>query len=157
MSDVLEIHEKNCQRNDATNLLQLSVDGVQESKSNSVSLDVYSIKKKNCRCIYPLKIIRPINKHFVPFRPHLSSILSSITRANCTLDALVADNLKRSNLKETLNHASNFGCEYCVSKAVQYKEKNINPAEERKKTDLKIKKFLNEIEILKKNLDRRQT
>lgn len=118
--------------------MQLSLDGVQESRSTSISLDVFSIKMKKCRNIYPLKIIRPINKFPISYRPHLKNILDSLKEFNTLLDAFIADNPKRSIVRECLCHSSNFACEYCTSKAVQYLHKL---SEDREKMELEIKKI----------------
>lgn len=45
--------------------------------------------------------------------------------------------------RKALNHASNFACEYCTSKAVKYK--NINSKENQKENLLKIKNLEKQI------------
>lgn len=146
---MLELHRLRCP-NFGEPRLQLSLDGVHESRSTSVSLDVYSIKIENCRQIYPIKIIRPLNKFNVEHQPQLKSILDSMRECNCVLTDVIADNLKRAILRGALNHASNYACEYCVAKAVQCLDDSIKSKEEKKKNDLKIKKYEKDIEELKK-------
>lgn len=126
----------------------MSVDGVQECRSNSVSLDVYSIKFKDCRNIYPLKIIRPLNKFNIDYKPQLQDILDSLHRCKCALKTVIGDNPKRAILREALNHSSNYACEYCTSKAVQYSNNNPAALKEKKENDLKILKFEKEIRSL---------
>ena len=104
---------------------------------------------KNCRNIYPLKIIRPLNKFPVPFKPQLHSILEDLFRNDSVLDQFIGDNPKRALLKEVLNHASLFGCDYCFGKAIQYAEKNSKVNEETKKNVLLIKKFEKQVSLLK--------
>lgn len=128
--------------------MQLSLDGVQECRSNSVSLDVYTLKFVNCKNIYPLKIIRPVNKFHVDYKPQFKAVLDSLKACACELDSLVADNPKRSELKDVLCHSSNFACEYCTSKAVQYKETCVTSNEEKKKNELKIKQIEKEIKSI---------
>lgn len=137
MADVLRLHDDVCPTSEDSNYFQLSADGVQETKSNRISLDVYSIKKKNCRQIYPLKIIRPINKFHVDYRPHLKRILDSFQETNSILDCFVGDNPKRSNLKECLCHSSNYACEYCVSKAQRYIEKCMQNSDDKNELEIK--------------------
>lgn len=150
MSDVLDIHEGVCplaQENQRH--LQISVDGVQEAKSNSVSLDVYTMKMRNCRNIYPLKIIRPLNKFQIAYKPHLQEVLNDIQNSECVLDHVVADNLKRAILKEVLNHCSNFACEFCFSKAVRYTHQDDKAIAEKKANQLKIKQYEKQIRSIR--------
>lgn len=148
ISDVLDIHEKICGNHHEERNIQLSIDGVQECRSNSISLDVYSMKMKNCRTVYPLKIIRPIHKFHIDYKPHLKAILDSFTDTNCVLNEFVADNKKRATVKEVLNHASLFGCEYCTSKACPYREKKSKLLEEKKSNEMNIKKIEGQINSL---------
>lgn len=129
--------------------LQLSLDGVQECRGNSISLDVYSIKFDHCRCIYPLKIIRPINKFNVPYKPQLLDILTSFHNAECILKHFIGDNPKRATVREALNFASNYGCEYCTCKAERYRDKNVKSNAEVRENELKIKKFEKSIQTLR--------
>lgn len=149
MRDVVQIRRENCPRHEEPLTAQLSLDGVQESRSTSVSLDVYSVQVGNCRDIYPLKIVRPVNKFNLSYKPQLESLLKNLNEWKVAIDAFIADNLKRSNIREFLNHASNFACEYCTSKAVQYSEMNLKAEEEKKKILLQIKQFEKEINFLK--------
>lgn len=124
---------------------------MQECRSSSVSLDVYSMQVSNCRCVYPLKVIRPINKYKVDFRPHLKTILDAMIEANAWLKALIADNPKRSDIREALSHASNFACEYCISKAMHFTEINVKASDEKKQNDLSIKQFEKQIRTLRRS------
>lgn len=94
---------------------------------------------KNCRTIYPLKIVRPLNKHKLDYKPLLLAILNSLHENGCPLFAFIADNPKRAIIREALNHASNYGCEYCNSKAVQYSHGKAMSSEEKKEMELRIK------------------
>lgn len=150
MEDVINIHAETCPRENGDQLdVVLSLDGVQECKSNNVSLDIYSVKINKCRHIYPLKIIRPLNKFFIPYKPHLQSILKDFEDCHCILKYFIGDNPKRSTVREALNHASNYACEYCVSKAERYIEKNFKLVEEKKKNELQIRQFEKQIHDLK--------
>ena len=73
--------------------------------------------------------------------------MAGLQEANCFLSAFIADNLKRAILRESLNHASNFACEYCISKAVQYCE-NYPKAKDNDENDLQIRHFQQQIEFL---------
>ena len=115
MSDVMIIHRQTCPN--FNNTLDLSLDGVQESKSSSVSLDVYSVSFKSCKNVYPIKIIRPNNKYKVDDQMFLKAIIDDITSNGCIIDSAIFDNPKRSFVRCALCHSSSFACEYCESKA----------------------------------------
>ena len=119
--DIINLHSKVCpnsQKNENKSL-QLSVDGVSESKSSTVSIDVYSSKFNKCRSIYPHRIVRPLKKGFVNNKEQLRNFVFDITANETTIDSIVADNLKRAVMKGCLNHAAMFPCEYCFAKGVQ--------------------------------------
>lgn len=129
---------------------QLSVDGVAECRSNSISLDVFSIKFSNCKNIFPVKIVRPLEKYKMDPKDQLREILQEFEENGIQLEQFVADNLKRATFKGSLNHASNFPCEYCFGKGVRLlmvtksqsklSAKNIK---EKKTLDDKIKRLRN--------------
>ena len=100
--------------------LQISCDGMSESKSSSVSLDVYSSKYKSCKAIFPHKIVKPLKKAIVDPLKQFSDFIEDLISNEMTIDEYVADNLKRATGKNCLNRASNFPCEYCFSKAVRF-------------------------------------
>ena len=100
----------------------LSLDGVSESKSTSISLDVYSIKFEGCRDVYPIKIIRPVSKHPIDLQEQFSLVLNSVASYNLILQALVGDNPKRSFFRNSLQFSAKNGCEYCFASGVSYKE-----------------------------------
>lgn len=132
MSDALQIHEELCPRDTQDRKIVLSTDGVQECHSNMVSIDVFSFKHQGCRNVYPIKLIRPLHKYRISYRPHLEAILNDLSDCHCILEALIADNPKRAMIREALNHASSYACEYCTSKAVQYTETDMKIEEEKK-------------------------
>ena len=121
MEDVLKIHSRVCpnfQKN-----IQISVDGISEAKSNTVSLDVYSSKFRGCRYIYPHRLVRPLKKEYVDNHEEFKKFILDICENDTHIDTLVADNLKRAVLKQCLNHAALYPCEYCFAKGVKFSEK----------------------------------
>lgn len=148
MKDVSSIHESICPNHQSRDV-QLSLDGVQECRSNSVSLDVYSVKIEGCRNIYPLKIVRPINRFKLDYKPQLQDVLENLAQANFCLRCFIGDNPKRAIVREALNHASYYGCEYCTSKAERYAGDTIKFNEEKKRNNLQIKKFEKQIHELR--------
>ena len=120
MSYVKDLHLRVCNNFDCS--LDLSLDGVQESKSSSVSIDIYTVSFKNCKNIYPLKIIRPTNKYKVEEQKQLKSIIDDIYSNNCVICSAIFDNPKRSFVRCALCHGSSYACEYCESKAVYIRD-----------------------------------
>ena len=149
--------------------LQVSCDGMSESKSTTVSMDVYSSKLPNCKAIFPHRIVRPLRKFPIDNNFQLSCFLNDILENDGNIKQFIADNLKRANAKNVLNHASNFPCEYCFCKGVKFKpnssaseklsEKQLKEIREklRKKhgTNIDINELEKEIEAhLKSNTSR---
>lgn len=117
VADLVAIHENKC-INFNENLVQLSCDGVHESRSSNVSIDVYSISMKNCKNIYPHKLVRPLN-YKVDHQQQLGEILQDISANGLRISQFVADSLKRCVAKNVKGHSSWFPCEYCYSKGTK--------------------------------------
>lgn len=118
--DLIQINEAKCKNKERFRPSQLSCDGVSECKSNLRSLDVYSARFKGCRMVYPHTLVRPLPKYKVDSSKYLSNFIKDMHENQCVIKAFIADNLKRANAREALNHASSFACEYCFSKAVSH-------------------------------------
>lgn len=100
--------------------IMLSLDGVSESKSTTTSLDVYTLKFRGCRDIYPIKIIREINKYKIDGMEQLSKVLEAVLDQDLEIDCLVADNPKRSFLRNSLQAGGKLCCEYCFQAGVSF-------------------------------------
>ena len=95
-----------------------------ESKSSSISLDVFSSQRRNSKVVYPYRIVRPLGKNSAinekkQFELFLNDILEN---TECKIDHFVADNLKRASIKGCLCHSVAFPCEYCYSRGVPSKK-----------------------------------
>ena len=133
-----------------SNHINLSLDGVQESRSTNISTDIYSFTFKNCQKVYPLKMIRPINKYKTDDRRHLQEVLQDINENDLIIDDIIGDKPKRSFMKEAMNQNSKFACEYCESPAVHViDEKKIE--EIKKKYALQKESILTQIENINSN------
>lgn len=131
--------------------VQLSCDGVSECRSNSISMDIYSTKVKGCQQVYPLRIIRPIDKTYVGLENHLQSVIDEMNLCFMLIKQYIADNPKRALAKMCLNHASVFPCEYCFARGSKNECAPKDLEIFRKKMDLK-KVLINEkIADLKSN------
>lgn len=122
MKDVKEVHQRLCPQ--FRSVLDLSLDGIQESKSSSLSADVYSVSFKGCRMVYPIKIIRTFNKYKIDEQAEFQKVINDINENNLTTETAVGDNLKRSFMRCALCSGASFACEYCESKAHYIENKN---------------------------------
>lgn len=116
MKDIIKLHQKVCP-SFKPSMLQLSIDGVQEAKSSVVSLDVYSICFTKCRNIYPVRIIRPINKYKIDEQQQIAAVLQDITDNGLYIYSAALDKIKRSVACCIMSHSAYYPCEYCESKA----------------------------------------
>ena len=102
----------------------MSLDGVQESKSSTASIDVYSIKFNGCRNIYPIRLVRTCGRFKYNEQEELRKVLEDINNNGVIIDCAVFDNLKRSTCRCAKNHSARHGCEYCECGAVTHAVSN---------------------------------
>ena len=105
VEDIVRIHTSKC--NNIVEMygektVQLSCDSVSECKSNGISIDVYSIKFTNCKHVYPLQIIRPLQKNQIDHGDRLQHSIQDLTDNACRILQYIADNLKRATAKGCL-------------------------------------------------------
>ncbi len=95
----------------------LSLDGVPESKSGGVSIDVLSIKYENCRNVFTVAIMQPARKGLgLTEEIVLEPVLSRLAETHLSVRRIIADAPKRANLRGLKQHSSKFGCPYCKAK-----------------------------------------
>lgn len=104
--------------------MTFSLDGVQESKSSAVSVDVYTVSFNGCRVVYPVQIIRQSNKFKINEQQTIKRVIDDINQNECRIHTATCDNLKRSILRRAKCHSASFPCEYCECKAVLVKGEN---------------------------------
>ena len=102
--------------------VNLSCDGVADSNSSNVSLDVFSICFPECSTIYPITTIRPTKKSAVDLLSELTIILNELKEENVKIRNVFADKPMRSRLKNCKGHSAYHGCEYCRSSAEYYQD-----------------------------------
>ena len=119
MKDILNQHIQICsQRNQP--IVSLSLDGVQECKSTNASIDIYCVKFKQCRNIYPVRLIKRFNGYKYNEQEELQHVVSDINENEIDLETAVLDNPKRSVAKNVKSHSATHPCEYCECAAVSY-------------------------------------
>ena len=111
------MHHRKCPNSNVAEV-HLSYDGVQESKSSSASIDIYSVSFPPCRKVYPLKLIRPTNRFKYEENHYAELVINEINESDSVLRAIVLDNPKRSLIRRALSHSASYTCEYCEGKAV---------------------------------------
>ena len=126
--------------------MKLSLDGVTESRSSTVSLEVYSAKLQDCHCVYPLRIIRPLTKTSVQFRDELNKVLTDIEQNDYDLTHIIADNPKRAFLRNGLCHGAKYACEYCYqtgSRLCETKQiqKELKESEKKSYEDTELNRY----------------
>ena len=117
---MIQIHESCCP--DPATEVQLSCDGVSETKSTLTSLDVYSVRFMDCRNVYPIQLIRPLTEY--PKIDYLARIINELHDCNITIHSFLGDNPKRSLARHCLSHSSSFPCEYCFQQGALFRESN---------------------------------
>ena len=103
----------------------------------------------NCQYVYPLEIIRPVNKTKLDHNRYLDSVIQNIMESNCKICQYLADNLKRATGKCCLNHASLFPCEYCFARGVRIV--NNSMSEQNEKTEMELSLINEKMTKLTKN------
>ena len=150
--DVLKIHRDACKShqnyNDNQIQLNLSCDGVADSKSSAVSMDVFSVSFPECSTVYPICTIRPTKKNSVDFQSELKLILEDLKKENVKIINVLADNPMRALMRYFKNHSSYFSCEYCRSSAEYYQDQAS-----KKKLQEFVKKSLKKTDALKKEIE----
>lgn len=61
-----------------TSPIQLSTDGVQESKSSQTSITAFTIKFAECQHVYPIACFRSLNFHKLDCNVYLSHLVDEL-------------------------------------------------------------------------------
>ena len=99
--------------------MKLSLDGISESRSTNISLDVYCVKINECKSVYPIRIIRPLSKLSVNYMSQFQKVLDEIQLTDTELTHVIADNPKRAFVRNSLCHGARFACEYCYAQGIE--------------------------------------
>ena len=137
VADVIAIHENICPRSaKCKKELQLSCDGVKESLSTNISLDVYSVKFSGCKLIYPLHIIRPLQKVTIDHINQLKNVLDDIYVNEYKVSQYIGDQPKRSRARQCLCFSSWYPCEFCFAKGTKIVTNSTENKKEKEKLNL---------------------
>ena len=129
VKDVLKIHSETCRKHqhlDQEHIeVNLSCDGVADSKSSTVSMDVFSISFPECSRVYPLSIIRPTKKNYVDFKSEIRTVLDDLKQERVKILNFLGDNPMRALMRDCKNHSGYFSCEYCRSSAEYFQDPKV--------------------------------
>ena len=116
----MDIHRSTCPQIGEEEIpsLQVSCDGVTETKSTTVTLDVYSSRTTKCKIPYVHKFVRPLGKFKLDNRRHLNEFLIDVKSVGRVCQ-FIGDNPKRALARECKHHSSNFAYKYCFAKATR--------------------------------------
>ena len=116
LSDIIQCNEKlhpNIQHEDYK--LIISNDGVPESKSSSISLDVISVKFTHCKTIFPWKILRTQKGFKLSAKEYFEPCIQDIIREKICVILFVLDAPKRAFIIYQKSHSGYFSCDYCLA------------------------------------------
>lgn len=105
-----------------SNVIDLSIDGVPESKSGGRSVDILSVQFRGCKQVYVVAILQP----FVKALPKKVDIVSKMFLRDFPLTCLelryiIADAPMRCKIRGTMQYNAKHGCDYCyVAKDKKY-------------------------------------
>lgn len=86
-------------------------------------MEVWSLRFKGCRNIYPLAQGRARKGFTVPFLPILEMVLDSIKRAKLKLRYVIADLPQMAKFRMQHSHSGCYGCPFCMAKSTSVAKK----------------------------------
>ncbi len=125
LADVVALHCKLHTDSDQPTALDLSVDGVPESKSGGRSIDILSVRFLGCRSIYSLAVLQPMRRGLgLGEEVVLEHFLEDLDVSGLTVRRVIADAPKRAALRGLKQHSAKYSCPYCKAS----KDKGVFPA-----------------------------
>ncbi len=95
----------------------MSLDGIPESRSSGLSLDVLSVRFTDCQSVYSIAIMQPGKKGLGnKDEATLKHFLEDLRGSDLRLRFVIADAPKRASLQGLKTHAAKKGCPYCFAK-----------------------------------------
>ena len=119
LQDVIKLHKELHPSGPAPTEFDFSVDGIPETKSSGLSIDVLSIRMTTCRTVYTLAVLQPARKAMqLPDSIVLEHFLDEYRGCGLRVRYAIADAPKRSALQGMKQHSANYGCPYCKAKKI---------------------------------------
>ena len=105
--------------------VNLSIDGVSETKSTSRSLEVMSVQFETCREIYPCVILRPevFQKKAMKesFEAYIANFLEEMESENMKLNKVIVDAPERAYCRKQKSHGGFNSCDLCLANPESYR------------------------------------
>ena len=148
--EIHKIHRKICRRGRQIQnpKIKLSLDGVQESKSSTVSLETFSINFIGCRTIYPIRLIRPHHKFKFDEQIQIGEVVNDINESDIIIDTCVLDKPMRSKMRNFQGQCAKYPCEYCEACAVTLFDPKNAPS-----IELTKKRYKQQIDNIKEKIE----
>ncbi len=94
--------------------IDISVDGVPESKSGGKSVDILSIRFLGCRGVYSLAVLQPTRRGLgLGDDIVLEHFLEQLEESDLRIRRVIADAPKRAGLRGMKQHSAMYSCPYC--------------------------------------------
>ena len=130
--DIIHLHQDMCDQHAdvANHNVILSVDGVNETRSTSRSLEVVSLKFQGCQQVYPCLISRPephrkkAMKHWVD--AYMSLFVLELVDLGQPVEHMVMDAPERANVRKQKAHGGYYSCDLCMANPTSIRVGNGN-------------------------------
>ncbi len=114
--DVYKLHQDLHSEKAVAKTFDFSIDGVPETISGGVSIDVLSVHFVGCRNVYIVAILRPKRKGMaLSDSIILERFLQDISRSDLAPRYCIADAPKRAKLQGFISHSGKQSCQYCFA------------------------------------------
>ena len=138
IAGIIAIHRKTSPEHATSDLshMQVSVDGVNETKSTSTSLEILSLRFSTCKNIYISVISRPQVHNKVAQKPtfecYLHSFIEEANELGITITLAVLDAPERATCRKVKQHGGYHSCDTCYANPVNYQTPGRSGCEYRK-------------------------
>ncbi len=139
LKEVVRLHEEVHPHGPDAEDFDLSLDGVPESKSSGLSIDILSLSFRSCRTVYTIAVLQPSRKAMqLPDSIILKNFLSQYESSGLRIRYVIADAPKRAPLQGLKQHSATFGCPYCKASKIR-KRFPSNTAECERRSDAELR------------------
>ncbi len=133
LSDLYEWHCNTHGSRISSRTIDISIDGVPESRSSGLSIDVLSVRFSDCSNVYALGILKPWKKRLGgKDEAIMAPFLADLPGSGLKVRRIIADAPKRAPLQGLKSHASNTGCPYCKAEKVNGRYPSSTMGKERR-------------------------
>ena len=145
VKDIVDFHNSLHGTPVKSKVVDMSLDGVPQSKSGGISMEVLSVRFIECRTVYTVAILKPMRKRMgICDDVILEPLLEGERLGHVEIRRVVADAPKRASLQGLKQHSATYSCPYCKARKTgkSYPASTMG-AEER--TDEDLRRLANEV------------